>query len=147
MWVFVVSLAFGQESWVPSPAFVDAARALSARDGAFDCAAVEALATDSVALLRELVDHAQNPPWVAMRAADCLVTGHAVEAAADLDAWVVDPERRGLGILVLGRLDVLPEPMAISLAQRAMTAGPNPTSAKRRIERATSAAVRAVVAP
>lgn len=145
-WLALLPLV-GAAEWTPSPAFGPAARALSARDGVFDCAAVEALSADPVGLLRELVDHAVRPPWVAMRAADCLVTRHAEAAAADLDAWVVDPERLGLGLLVVSRLDTLPEARALALAERAIASGPDAAAVRRRIEASAHASVRALVTP
>jgi hypothetical protein len=149
-WLSLTLVAAAEDSaaaWTPSAAFAPAAHALSARDGNFDCSTIEAMTPDPVGLLRELVDHAVRPPWIAMRAADCLVTRHAEAAAADLDAWVADPERLGLGLLVMSRLDRLPEERATFLAARALEQGPDPVAVRRRLDGSAHPAVRALVTP
>lgn len=104
-------------------------RALSAHDGSPDCAAVEALAPDGPAALRYVATWATMPPVAPMRAAACLVDRHATSSAALLVEWVRDPNTAGLGRLVLGRLDALPEAVAISVATAAL-GGPLDTEAR-----------------
>lgn len=99
--------------------------ALSARH-AVPCAEVEALAPDPVAALLYVVDEVQRPPWAPMRAAVCLLEGHVPVIEPQLRRWVTDPELLGLGRLVHGRLDRLPVPTAVALAQHALSEGPEP---------------------
>lgn len=117
--------------------------ALTARH-APTCAAVEALTEEPVAALLWAVDHVQQPGWVGMRAAQCLVDGHADQVREQLQAWVVDPQLRGLGRLVVAKLDALPEPLALDLAQRALTEGPEPDRTLRTLARARTPALRAL---
>ncbi len=140
MWFALMTFAQAAD-WTPSPAFEAGARALAARHDS-SCEAVEALTTDPVALLRELVDHAAAPPWVPMRAADCLASRHAEAAKVDILAWIADPERKGLAWVALDRLDVMPEPIAIELAAAAAVA-PEPDRSLRRIAKSERTAVRA----
>jgi hypothetical protein len=117
-------------------------RTLSSRDPVA-CAAVDA----TVETWREVVRTAEGPPWVPMRAAQCLVERHAVAAQDDLAAWVIDPESLGLGLLVLGQLDRLPADLALRLAHLALAEGPAPERASPRIAASDHAAVRALVTP
>jgi hypothetical protein len=117
-------------------------RTLSSRDPVA-CAAVDA----TVETWREVVRTAEGPPWVPMRAAQCLIERHAEAAQADLSAWVIDPEARGLGLLVLGQLDRLPAGLALDLARRALDQGPDPERARKRIATCVHAEVRALVTP
>ncbi|MEZ4236849.1 MAG: hypothetical protein R3F59_11985 [Myxococcota bacterium] len=119
-------------------------RLLSSRDEV-SCAAVEALAPQPVAALRAVVAEVQMPPYAPMRAAGCLVTGHAVEVQADLERWVVDPELKGLGRLVLGAIDRLPKEVAVPVVQRALAEGSDPELARRRAASAALPEVRALV--
>lgn len=127
----------------PSPAQQAVYEALSVRDPAPSCAEVEALADDPVQDLLFVVDHAQQPPWAGLRAAACLIDGHAAEIEPRLEQWVTDPSTRGLGIVVLGKLDVLPEPVAVKVARLALS-GPDPEGARRRIAASNRPEVRAV---
>lgn len=119
-------------------------RALSVRDPEPACAEVEALSPTPVETLLEVVERAQQPPWAGMRAANCLVQGHAEAVQGELAAWVADPEARGLALLVLDQLDSLPEPLALDLATRAL-AGPHAADAAERVARSTRPAVQALV--
>lgn len=108
-------------------------RALSARHPAPSCADVEAMTPTPVPTLLRMVDEAQQPPWVPMRAAECLAIGHHADIRDRLEQWVVDPELRGLGLLVLNRLDDLPLDLARDLATRAVQEGPEPEKTRERL--------------
>ena len=120
--------------------FDDVVRTLSARDPVA-CSRVDA----SVDTLRQVVDTVSMPPWVPMRAAQCLVEGHAAEIEADLTRWVVDPADKGLGLLVLAEIDRLPTDLAVRIATKAVTEGPDRERAAARVADAASPEVRAVV--
>ncbi len=96
-------------------------RALSARDGGPSCEAVEAMAADPVAALLHIVEHVPLPPQAPMRAAACLLDRHPDDVRNELLAWVKQEETKGLGRLVLQRLDTLPEPVAVDVARVAVT--------------------------
>ena len=132
-------------TWTPSASQEALVRMLSGRDGAPPCADVEAVGGDVLGDLIAVVDHVQSPPWVGMRAANCVLQGHAGEAAATLELWVTDPELAGLGLLVLGALDQLEVEQAVGLAAAAIERGPDPEGAKKRVLKSEKAEIRAVV--
>ena len=120
--------------------------ALSIKDPPPACEQVEALATDSVPLLLRVVDEIQHPPWVAMRAADCLVTRHASSIEAEMTSWMGDSQRKGLGFLALGHLDEMEPALATRIASAAM-AGPYRDEASVRIARSRVESVRTLATP
>src|SRR4030095_2607975 len=87
--------------------FAAMVHALSIKDPPPACEQVEALATDPVPLLLRAVDEIPRPPWVAMRAANCLVTRHASSIEAQMTSWMGDSQKKGLGFLALSHLDAL----------------------------------------
>jgi len=119
-------------------------RALSIRDPAPSCETVEALSETPVETLLFVVDNAQQPPWVGMRAADCLLTRHAEEAQEAIESWVSHTETKGLAILALNQLDAMPLEIALSVARTAL-AGPEADTARTRISRATTPEIKALV--
>ena len=119
-------------------------RAFSAREQSSPCGTLDALTSDPVADLTWVVETVTTPPWVGMRAAECLITQHAEESRALLEIWVTHPEHKGLGWLVLDHLDALPQPMARDLALAAVSRGPDPAGARRRISRSKVPVVQAV---
>ena len=95
-------------------------KALSARDPAPTCAQVEALSDDPVGDLLFVVDHATQPPWAGMRAAACLVDGHAEEVQPRISAWVEGKDTRGFAIMVFERLDTMPLSVATEVATKGL---------------------------
>jgi hypothetical protein len=132
------------DDWTPSPAQQAMYHALSIRDPAPDCAAVEALSQAPLEDLLVLVDRATMPAWVGMRAASCVTTRHAEAGQATLQGWVVDPQKRGLAILVFNQLDEMPAAVALPLASSALQ-GPLKADAEKRIRKADSAELRALL--
>lgn len=124
---------------------VDAAvlRALSSRDPV-PCAQVEALSAAPREALEAIVDTVTAPPWAPMRAAQCLIDGHAAAAQARFERWVEDPALKGLGRLVLGQLDRLPVEVAVAVSRKAL-AGSDPALARERIAAAQAPELRALV--
>ena len=118
-------------------------RALSVRDPAPDCVTVEALSDQPVPDLLQIVDHASQPPWAGMRAANCLIQGHGAEIQAQLSDWVRRDDTRGLAILVLDQLDTLPEDLALDLARQAL-AGPWAADARPRLDTSSRPALHAL---
>jgi len=118
-------------------------RALSIRDPAPTCEGVEALTETPVETLLFVVDNAQQPPWAGMRAAECLISRHAVAAQSSLTAWVSSPETKGLAILALNQLDTMPLEVSLTVARAALV-GPDVESARTRIGRSTIPEIKAL---
>jgi hypothetical protein len=120
----------------------DVVRALSLRHP-MACAEIEALTPTPVDTLQHVVATVELPPWAPMRAADCLVRGHAVEVRPSIERWVTDPAFTGLGRLVLLDLDAMPVEVAVPVARKAL-AGPLADLARERVASSTRGEVRAV---
>lgn len=131
--------------YTPSEDDLTVHKALSMRHWDNDCEAVEALVDDGTQTLQNLVDHAKAPSWVPMRAATCLVRLHATEKQPELERWVSDPAVKGLGMLALGMLDDMPEPVALAVANKALTDGVPELDAAERIAKTAHPQVRALV--
>lgn len=137
----VASAAPPVEPAAPTASQVELHHALAARHFA-GCAALQ---SDSVvADLIVVAEQAPMPPWVSLRAARCLVTHHAESATPHLEAWVVDAERTGLGVVVLSALDDAPLDVALAVARRALANGPDPGDVRRRLGRLNTAELRAL---
>jgi hypothetical protein len=119
-------------------------RALSSRDAAPACADLDAQTTDPVADYRWIVEHVTMPPTAGIRAAECLVVGHAPAAADLLRRWVSEPQLKGFGWVALRHLDRVEPTLARELATLALTAGPDPAGAAKRIRKLESAELRAL---
>lgn len=119
-------------------------RALSARDGSPSCAELAELSTDPLSDHLYIVNNVSSPPWVGMRAAECVITQHPEAGAETMRAWVTTPELKGLGWLVLRNLDDMPRELALGLAQTAIADGPDPAGARKRVKRAKTEEIRAV---
>ncbi len=132
------------DDWTPSPDEAAVYRALSARDPVA-CAEVEALAAEPLAALRTVVERAAMPPWAPMRAAHCIVEGHATEARDDLLSWVGSEQTRGLALQLLSELDSVDEPLALEIAGAAL-AGPLADEARPRLAQSEVPSVKALAA-
>lgn len=120
-------------------------RALSSRDP-ISCTEVESLTPTPVETLSSIVDTVPRPSWVPMRAADCLIRGHAADVQPQLERWVVAPELKGLGRLVLGSVDTLPVQIAVTVMRKAL-AGSDPVLATERARLSTVSEIRTLVTP
>jgi len=126
-----------------APAGVDAmVQALSARDRGPACEAVEAMSDTPVEALLHIVDHVPMPPQAPMRAANCVLERHAEAAKDDVLSWVKREDTKGLGKLVLQKLDTLPESIAVDAA-RVAVAGPLAEDAVEAVQASQREAVRA----
>lgn len=139
MSAFLLSLSLGL-AWAgerPQPTAEQQAvyKALAARHESLSCTELDAMSADPLGTYLFLIENATQPAWVGMRAARCVMLNHAEAARPQLQRWVVDPETRGLGLLVVGQLDILPLPLARELAVAAMTQGPDPDGMRKRVAR------------
>jgi hypothetical protein len=119
-------------------------QALSVRDPAPTCADLGALSPTPAEDLVWVVTHVTSPPWAGMKAAECLIEGHAESVRPTLQTWVTDERLKGLGWVVLKHLDAMPRPLALELAQLAVDKGPDPDGARRRIRRSKVAEIQAI---
>ena len=117
--------------------------ALSSRDDV-SCSAVEALVADPVPALVEVVATVKMPPAAPMRAAGCLIEGHAHQVPDVIEGWMKGADTKGLALLVAGRLDSLDPELAARFASAGM-AGPWATDVQPALEKSALAEVRAVV--
>ena len=97
----------------PSPTQTALYNALKIRHEAPLCESLAELSDDLANDLVWLVDNAQRPPWVGIRAAQCVVREHTDAKADTIDTWVSDPTYKGVAMLTFGLLDELPEAAAI----------------------------------
>ncbi len=106
--------------------------ALKVRDAAPPCDTLKAMSKDVATDLVWLVDNASQPPWVGIRAAQCVIREHHEAKAETIQQWVIQPDTRGLAILTFGLLDELPAPQAKAIRETAL-AGPLSEDAKKHI--------------
>ena len=116
----------------PTPAQNALFDALKLRHEGPPCSDLEKL-SDSVADdLVWLVENAKHPPWVGIRAAQCVIREHTDAKADVIDLWVSESKHRGLSLLTIGLLDELPEPAAMRFATLALD-GPFADEARKRL--------------
>lgn len=126
-----VALA-GEPVVKPSPTQNALYAALKGRDEPPTCETLATLSPDLAPDLIWLMKHANQPAWVGVRAAYCVLTEYADEQAEIIDTWVTDPERRGLAILTIGMLDKMPEHHAVRIAEKALN-GPLAADARKHL--------------
>lgn len=136
-------IAWAALAW-GAPENVEQVRHALAMRHPMPCAELEALTPTPVDTLLHVVDTVEMPPWAPMRAAQCLIERHPLEARASLEVWVVEPGLKGLGRLVLGALDALPVEVALPVAERALQ-GSDPALAREKVAASSVAEVRALV--
>ncbi len=90
------------------------------RDRALGCAELTEGIASPVAALLEITDRVTAPPSSGIRAAECLLEGHALEVEPQLTAWVSHRETMGFGLLVLAHLDTLEPALGERLARAAL---------------------------
>ena len=120
-------------------------KALSVRHPVPTCAAVAALSDQPAQDLSFVVEHAAQPAWAGMRAAECLLEAHPADARPLARRWVTSADSRGFALMALGMLDQLPRDLAIELAQVARR-GPLAEAATPRIARSTVPEIAAIAA-
>jgi hypothetical protein len=142
----MLALLLLSSSSMAADAYDAMVHAWSIKDPAPACEQVEALAPDPVTVMRRIVGEVAYPPWVAIRAADCLVTRHGAQIESDMTSWMADPHRKGLGLVALDHLDEMEPALAARVASAAM-AGPYRDAASVRIARSRVESVRALATP
>jgi len=79
-----------------------------------------------------LVVKKTQPPWAAMRAAQCLVQLHGPSSMGLMSDWLTDLDSLGLAVLVMRNLDGMSPDLALRLAKVAKE-GPYRAQAQRRL--------------
>ena len=119
-------------------------RALAVRDPVPSCETIETMSPTPLADLLYVIDHATQPPWVAMRAAQCILRRHGEDAQPQIARWVRSEETRGLALMTFSLLDQMPLELATPIAEAALQ-GPLAEDAQERLGRADSPELRALV--
>ncbi len=126
------------------PAGVDAVlRALSAHDGAPDCAALGALAPDPAAALGWIAEYTELPPVAPMRAARCLLVAHPAAAEPAVTRWMTDPRSEGYVRVVIDAWAEVPPDLAVRLAAAGL-AGPHAELVRASLRAAAAPELRAL---
>ena len=121
--MFLALTAAQATEWTPSETDIAVHKALSARHDDTACTEIAAMSEDSLTTFTNIVAHATQPPWAAMRAARCITELHAEAAQDEITRWVTDPGLAGLRLQTLNRIDKLPEAVAAHVANAALAAG------------------------
>jgi hypothetical protein len=130
------------EAFTPSESQDQLYKMLSLRDAEVDCAALQ-----SDTLLEDLVviaEKAKMPPWAGVRAVHCLSSLHAEPSQEHLIRWLASEETAGFARAILDNIDVMPEPVALTVSQSAL-AGPSAEHARTALARSERASLRALV--
>ncbi len=102
--------------WQPSVPAQTVIDALQPRHPLADCASLEQALPSPAEALTEVVEHAELPPWLPLRAATCLA--QLPQPPLDqLRRWALDPATPALAKVTARHLSLLPEPVARELAQ------------------------------
>jgi hypothetical protein len=118
---------------------------LSVRHSAPACTEVQAQSPERLVTdLQWLMDHIKAPPWVGVRAAQCILQLHAETETARIKRWVQDPTKVGLTLVVLGSLSDLPTHIATPIAAAALT-GPHAERVRVRLHKSPHPSVRALL--
>ena len=116
----------------PSSAQMAMYNLLKVREAPPTCSALADLSAQPADDLIWLMDHANQPAWVGVRAAHCVLTQHLDEKATVIDTWVTDPNRRGLAIMTIGMLSKVPKEHGERIAKIALN-GPHAADARKRL--------------
>jgi hypothetical protein len=119
---------------------------LSVRDLAPACATLTPGSDRLVEDLQWLMDHIKAPPWVGVRAAQCIIELHAETEVKRIEGWVQDSSKPGLTLLVLGALNEVSPQAAQRIAQAALD-GPHTAKVQSRLMKSKHPEVRALIAP
>ena len=120
--------------------------ALKVRHEAPLCSSLADLSENVADDLVWLVDNAKLPPWVGIRAAQCVVREHTEAKADTIDTWVSDPKYKGVAMLTFGLLDELPEAAAIRFTTIALES-PMADEARKRLADSAHLSVANLVNP
>ena len=130
--LFMALMAFANPPEL-SPAQDTLLRQLSYRDGAPDC---KDLSNDNGQLKDDLlvmVNSVIQPPWVGMRAANCLITRFPLESVDTFKSWMQSEQTMGLAYLLGAQISKLPYQIAIEVGRVGLS-GPHAEGVRSRLE-------------
>jgi hypothetical protein len=130
----------------PSPSQLALYKALSPRHLEQSCAEVAALSTEPAADLVWVAENAEQPAWVAIRAAECVVGSFAEPAAPALTRWMQSETTLGLALTVVTQLDSMPLEQARPLLAAGL-AGPHAERLRPRAEKLAKPELLALLYP
>lgn len=136
-----VALATPAEA-TPSPDTVPTASqkalysALSGRHLDQTCDQLATLSPTPQADLVWLAEHAEQPAWVSVRSAECVLELYAEAAAPQIAKWMTSQNTLGLAIVTVQHLDGLPLEQARPLVQAGLS-GPLADQLRPRFQRLT----------
>lgn len=137
--VVVLGVASAAE---PSPSQLVLYKQLSARHMEQSCGELVESDEGAVADLVWLAENSEQPAWVAIRAADCVLELEPTSPAAT--RWVTTPALKGLAITTVQKLDRMPLAVSESVARAALS-GPLSEALAPRIARLERPELRALV--
>ena len=123
IWLFAVLSTF---AWgAPEQPLKDrVVKALTLRDGGPACEVMQTWGSDSevASVMREITETVSMPPWVPMRAAQCVVNDAKTDARsyALIEGWMSDTNTTGFALLVMQNVDRFEANRAQSLAELAV---------------------------
>jgi hypothetical protein len=88
---------------------------LSARDGSPSCQVLEQKHGNIQLELQQITFSDVSPSYVPMRAANCLLELYPSDVETYKE-WMISPESKGLALLVVNKMEMLPVDVAIPLA-------------------------------
>lgn len=119
--------------------------ALSGRHLEQSCAQLTDLSATPQDDLVWLAENAEQPAWVAVRAAECVLELYAEPASPTIQRWMQSEATLGLAIVTTQHLDGLPLRQAKTLVQAGLS-GPLAAQLRPRVERLTVPELRALAA-
>ena len=108
-------------------------RQLSHRDAAPPCTELENTEGQLQPNLMVMVTEVTQPPWVGMRAANCLIERFPVESKETFQEWMRSEQTMGLAYLLGAQLSVLPTEVAIDVGRVGLS-GPHAEGVKKRLQ-------------
>ena len=117
---------------------------LSVREG-FSCSHIKR--KDS--LLREfsrIVEEVDKPAWVPMRAVACMIEIFPAKSRIDLEAWIIDPNKKGIAFLIAGQIEKIPDQVALSVIKKGLQ-GPHAVDIRTRLEKLNDPRLQSLLYP
>ena len=108
-------------------------RQLSHRDGSEPCQKLVTGDDRFRADLLMIVEHVEQPAWVGMRAASCIIELYPSKSVDVLEKWMTSENTMGLAYLLSTKIETLPEVVALRIGKAGVN-GPHAQGVIKRIE-------------
>jgi len=143
--VFVLALAATTaQAAEPSESQLALYKVLSGRHQEQSCTHIVELSPTPTTDLVWLAENAEQPAWVAIRAAECVLELYPEPAAPHITRWMQSDDTLGLALLTVSRLDGLPTAQARPFLEAGL-AGPHADRVRPRAEKLEQPELRALV--